>query len=239
MDNQNKYLLLARRAREENNAEDARKYYDIVRTEDPENAEAKFFYSYYRMMDGTKGEAYNNFISFCNGMGSTTSMIMGSDYSAEEKRAFFLSMANCLTNAYEIALSANSAIGGRNGMQIVDAYRATMNKLLSTIMVQYQDDEEMLITQYEFKKYEAERGGHYLKLKYELGDEIMSKYASMPGLVKFTLKMWKKCIETQQREYGTSAAKECAGFPAKYAEKIKKYEPNYVIPKKAGCISFG
>ena len=30
MENQNKYLLLARRAREENNVEDAKKYYDIV-----------------------------------------------------------------------------------------------------------------------------------------------------------------------------------------------------------------
>ena len=48
MEAQNKYLVLARRAREEGNAEDARRYYDILRTEDPDNAEAKFFYSYYR-----------------------------------------------------------------------------------------------------------------------------------------------------------------------------------------------
>ena len=42
-----KYLKLARTAREEDNSEDAKRYYDMVRTEDPENGEAKFFYAYY------------------------------------------------------------------------------------------------------------------------------------------------------------------------------------------------
>ena len=39
--------------------EEYKKYYDMVRTEDPDNVEAKFFYSYYRMFSDTQGHAYN------------------------------------------------------------------------------------------------------------------------------------------------------------------------------------
>ena len=56
-----KYLNLARRAREENNAEDAKKFYDMVRIEDPENYEARFFYSYYTLWSGRKMDAVSNY----------------------------------------------------------------------------------------------------------------------------------------------------------------------------------
>ncbi len=56
-----KYLNLARRAREEGNAEDAKKFYDMVRIEEPENFEARFYYPYYNFVGGTKGEANASF----------------------------------------------------------------------------------------------------------------------------------------------------------------------------------
>ena len=37
MENTEKYLTLARRAREDDNVEDARKFYDMVRTENPDD----------------------------------------------------------------------------------------------------------------------------------------------------------------------------------------------------------
>lgn len=83
--NENKYLKLARRAREENNTEDAKKYYDMVRTENPDNTEARFFYSYYRLWDGTKGEAYGKFIDFLNVVIPVVKSVAGSDASDEEK----------------------------------------------------------------------------------------------------------------------------------------------------------
>ena len=61
-----KYLKLARRAKDENNSEDAKKYYDMARTEDPDNIEARFFYPYYRLWDSKKGDWYTSYIDFIN-----------------------------------------------------------------------------------------------------------------------------------------------------------------------------
>lgn len=63
---ESKYLKLAQRAREENNAEDAKKYYDMVRMENPDNCEARFFYPIYKLWDGKKGEWASNFLILCN-----------------------------------------------------------------------------------------------------------------------------------------------------------------------------
>ena len=245
MENQNKYLLLARRAREEDNAEDAKKYYDIVRTEDPDNVEAKFFYSYYRMFSDTKGHAYNNFINFCKGIKSTLNMVMSSTDSESEKKKFILTVITCLEETYNSAKSANSDIGGNNGASIMSTYRATMTELFSTIMVKYGNDVDMLLASYKFREFEAdcEWFSHGHMMKYKLGDEIESKYSSEPKLMAFALKVWKDSIAKQQHAWGTPAAKECPGYPEKYAEKIKKYEPAYQMPARTqsqiGCIKFG
>ncbi len=74
---------------------------------------------------------------------------------------------------------------------------------------------------------------------YCLGDYIEKEYSTNEELMKKAVSYWKHSIEFQQKYYNTPAAKEHAGYPEKYAAKIKKYEPAYVIPKKAGCVSFG
>ena len=61
----NKYLKLARQAREEDNTEDAKKFYDMARTEDPENVEAKFFYAYYNLEDAINRDVPNKFSDYC------------------------------------------------------------------------------------------------------------------------------------------------------------------------------
>ena len=244
MENQNKYLLLARRAREEDNAEDAKKYYDMVRTEDPDNVEAKFFYSYYRMFSDTQGHAFSNFVNFCKGIKSTVAMVMRSDDSEADKKAFLLTIINCLKETYDSAISANKNIGGSNGREIMSTYRTTNTEMFSTIMGKYGDDVDILLAYYNFKEYEIRFDSmHSHMLKYKLGDEIESKYSSEPKLMAFALKVWKDNIAKQQYEWGTSAAKECPGYPEKYAEKIKKYDPAYQMPavtrSQVGCIKFG
>lgn len=239
----NKYLLLARRAREENNAEDAKKYYDMVRTEDPDNAEAKFFYSYYRMFSDTQGHAYDNFSNFCSGIKSTVAMILASNDSLEEKTAFFKTIIECAKTARESASRANIAIGGSNGGAIVRTYRIAMNELFAAIIVECRNDIDILFAYYEFKVYEADRDSkHGYMTKYTLADEIESKFPSEPKLMAFALKLWKDTIASQQKYYGGTAAQECLGYPEKYAEKVKKYEPDYQMPPKAqgrGCITIG
>lgn len=60
-ESEQKYLKLARTARDEDNSEDAKRYYDMVRTENPENGEAKVFYQIYTFWESKKGESENRF----------------------------------------------------------------------------------------------------------------------------------------------------------------------------------
>ena len=80
-----KYLKLARTAREEGNTEDAKRYYDMVRTDDPENGEAKFFFAYYSLYEGTNGEIPRRFSNLCAGLKSSITLVKESDADEAEK----------------------------------------------------------------------------------------------------------------------------------------------------------
>ena len=80
-----KYLKLARSAREGNDTEDAKKYYDLVRTEDPDNAEASFYYLYYRLWDGMKKDWKNNYFTLADRVPSVIKMVANSDQTDGEK----------------------------------------------------------------------------------------------------------------------------------------------------------
>ena len=90
---ENKYLKAAKIAREENNTADAKRYYEMVKMDDPENAEAKFFYAYYTITEGTKGEAYDNYVTFINTIGPSVKAIARSDMSDAEKQELLADMA--------------------------------------------------------------------------------------------------------------------------------------------------
>lgn len=62
----NKYLKLARQAREEDNTEDAKRFYDIIRVENPEDGEARYFYAYYALFEGKISEIKTRFENVCN-----------------------------------------------------------------------------------------------------------------------------------------------------------------------------
>lgn len=74
---------------------------------------------------------------------------------------------------------------------------------------------------------------------YRIGDAFEKYFSDNKNVMKQVASFWKQSIEFQQTNFAHPDAKDCKGFPEKYAKKVKKYEPAYVMPKKAGCISFG
>ena len=74
-----KYLRLAREARAENNSEDAKRYYDMVRTENPDNGEAKFFYGLYSLYEGKNIEIAKRFANLCNIVIPSVNKVVSSD----------------------------------------------------------------------------------------------------------------------------------------------------------------
>ena len=79
-----KLLVLARRAREDNNSENAEKYYGMVLQQDPNNWEAAFFQVYYQAMQCRIMNISSAAISVANSIDSTMKLI--SEISDEKER---------------------------------------------------------------------------------------------------------------------------------------------------------
>lgn len=70
-----KALVLARRARENDNSENAQNFYGIVMQEDPDNWEASFFYAYYQATQCTMANISVAANTFKNGLDSSLRLI--------------------------------------------------------------------------------------------------------------------------------------------------------------------
>ncbi len=205
MSSDTKYLSLARTAREEENTADAAKYYDMVKVEDPNNAEAKFFSSYYAYWNATKGESCSKFNSFCKVVPSAVKLLVqnGDFYDVKLLEDFYFSAKDMPVVAHNVQ---------------VELWQNAPDSEKS----RYDKD----------KKYCGKIGTEML---YALGDAIESGVASNKEAMKVAVKAWKKGVELNQKwpYYGIDK-----GLVSKYAAKIQKYDSSYVVPKKAGCISF-
>ena len=95
----------------------------------------------------------------------------------------------------------------------------------------HKGDEETLLKMLDGAFY-----GMHVNSGYLLGDYIEQEHSSNEKLMKKAIAFWKHSIEFQQKYPNDYHAGDCKGFPVKYAEKIRKYEPEYVMPKKAGCM---
>ncbi len=108
--------------------------------------------------------------------------------------------------------------------------KATAYDILSTVVSEFKDDEEGLFEVFKGLNPNCSMG-------YILGDYIEENYSSNKELMNKAIVLWKHMIDYQQKCYNAPALKEYKGYPKKYAAKIRKYEPTYVMPKKAGCLS--
>lgn len=69
---------------------------------------------------------------------------------------------------------------------------------------------------------------------YWTGNAIERNFGSKPDFMKTACKLWKEGVKLQRQFYAYTYNDNKA---EDYAEKIKKVEPDYEMPKKAGCIS--
>ena len=195
-----KYLELARRAREENNTEDAKKYYDMARTENPDNTEARFFYPYYRLWESTKGAWYTAYIDFCN---SAINIIksLGKDDEALVPVIF----------------------------EAVKTLPASASKVQADLVNAAPNGGK---AQYSNQWKHCQRIG--VEFLYKMGDALEKNFAGT-NAAKYAVEAWKQGV-TYHRQWPYCGADKTA--VDKYFEKITKTEPDFVLPKKAGCITF-
>ena len=205
-----KYLRLARTARAESNTEDAKRYYDMVRTDDPENGEAKFFFAFYALYEGKNGEIPKRFSNLCAGLKASIKLVKDSDIDESEK----LSTIGEILDAFiPEAWSLNRYMNNKNretkvGDSYVKVFEASQISSVS---------KEGLAT-----------------LK-DIGDFIASIYSTSPEGMNLAAKAWKEYVSLAQKWYAYAPK----GDAEIYAAKIQKVDPSYEMPKKAGCISIG
>lgn len=203
----NKYLKLAREARNEDNGEDAKRYYDMVRTEDPENGEAKFFYQYYCLYEGKNGEIANRFANLCKVLVSSVAKVALSEDSDDEKMEVIEAMTDTFT-----PLTWN------------------LNRYMNKLTVGSGSDRQRVLSNNDIISV-CKNG---MQGCYNFGDAIEKNFTGNSRAMKSACKVWKEAISLQQKWYAYGRKED----PENYAAKVKKFEPDYEMPKKAGCISF-
>ena len=202
---ENKYLTLARRAREEDNKEDAKTYYQMLKTEEPDNGEARFFAPYYDLLTSTKGETYNKFVNFCKAMAPVVKSVAGSADAEEEKVALLKAIYYAFENLPIMMHNIQADLWGT----APDSKKPVYN---------------------EQRKHVGKAGTEAF---YAYGDAIAAAFTT-PSAKEVALLAWKKAVELQQKwpYYKIQNNVE------EYVAKIQAIDPTYVLPKKAGCISF-
>jgi hypothetical protein len=206
---ESKNLRLARQARAENNTEDAKTFYNKVREEDPENGEAKYFYAYYSMYEGKNGEIPTKFANLCKTLTSSINFIMESAVSKEEK---IQSISEIVNSFVPETWSLNRYMNSKNReTKVGDSY----------------------VKVFDFSAITSVCKNGMASIK-ELGDKVEKLFIADAECQKLAVIAWKEYVSLSQKWYSWAVK----GDAEIYAEKIKKIEPSYEMPKKAGCISF-
>ncbi len=105
----NNILTLAKRAKKENNGAEAQKYFEMALLEDPNNWEASFFSSYYKLSnvsDNAMGPALNGFFQRAN---TTLEFILSSQVDPD----FEDNMIEVIATACEISSSVHRYVSSR------------------------------------------------------------------------------------------------------------------------------
>ena len=205
----NKYLTLARQARADNNSEDAKTYYNKVREENPEDGEAKFFYAYYALYEGKNGEIPQRFGNVCQAVFSAIKMVNASDMPVADQ---YETISEIVDAFVPMTWSLNRYMNNKNReTKVGDSYVKVF-------------EQSVIVSS-------CKKGMFAIR---DLGNELEAMYGGDAGAMAIALVAWKEYVSLAQKWYA---------YPPKgeaeiYAEKIKKIEPSYEMPKKAGCISF-
>ena len=206
---QSNYLQLARQAKAEDNSEDAKQYYNKVREENPESGEAKFFYAYYSLYEGTNKELPRRFVNLCSVVIPSVKLEKNSSQPKEEQLKSIEEIINAFVPE---TWSENIYMNKKNHeTKIGDSY------------VKIFDNSQITTC-----------GKTGMETIRNLGNEVASLYGDDAEAKRLAVIAWKEYVSLAQKWFAWAPK----GEAEIYAEKIKQVDPTYEMPKKAGCISF-
>lgn len=166
-DETEKLLVLARRARDDNNSENAEKYYDLVLQEDPNNWEAAFFQVYYQSMQCKIINISNAAYAVANNIDSTMKLISSMQDEEEKENAintvvaYSIGIAGMLAGAARSHYNQYSTVEGAMGecSERVVAAESIYSMLEKSIKSYLSDNKEkLLFVQKQYNTYVSDYG---------------------------------------------------------------------------------
>lgn len=202
---------IARRAKDDENSENAAKYYDMILVKDPTSWEAAFYVVYYKAMSCKIAQIRSAGQSVNNCLNSVLNLIKEYVTDKEEQKKAYTEVA---TRVVMITTLLNSSS--------VNHYNGIDYQIRSKYLQEYLDN-----------RFAA------LKCIYALGDLLESMFGTDPEANKLSVTAWEDGISWHLTMVCDLADKEGnRNTINKYAEKVKKYKPEYVMPqesKNGGC----
>ena len=187
-----KLLVLARRAREDNNSENAEKYYGMVLQDDPNNWEAAFFQVYYQSMQCKIMNISSAAYAIANNVDSTMKIISELTDETEKNNAidtvirYSQSIASMLTSAaishYRQHCQANGVFG--ECCDRVIAAESIHEMLEKTLKKYFSDDNDRLLKVLKAENSFISTNGRFFNATYRtnettrLSNEIKEKDSS-------------------------------------------------------------
>ena len=122
-------LILARRAKESNDFQNGKIYYDQILVKQPSNWEAAFYSIYFAALSTTLGQLENNAINMANGIDTVAKLIL--DLPDDQKLTAISEVKSAMINLYNKYLDGarQKATGYRSAQPIFDV----LNKALTAI----------------------------------------------------------------------------------------------------------
>ena len=204
---------IARRAKHDENSENAAKYYDMILVKDPTSWEAAFYVVYYKAMSCRIAQIESAAYSVQRCINSVLNLIKDNVVDKEEQKKAYAEVA---IRVVAVSTMLNSA--------------AVRNYKNIDSQIQNRYLQEML-----------DRRLATVKTLYTLGNTLDSLFGNDKEAIELSVNAWEEAVSIhvvlirffQDQEGHRNTVN-------KYGEKIKKYKPEYVVPqdiyaKKSGC----
>ena len=201
---------IARRAKDENNGENAAKYYDMILVKDPTSWEASFYVVYFKAMECKIAQIQSAAISVRNCVNTVLKLIRQNVYDKDEQ----------IKAVYEITMRCIVI-----SSMLYEAAKKHYNDIDSSIKSEY--NQEMI-----------DRCWSAFGILYDLGDSIDSIFIDYPELHPTSVEAWKLGIELHNSLMIHLSQKEAnKNRILNYVSKIQKYDPSYSAPSinTGGC----
>lgn len=198
---------IARRAKDDNNGENAAKYYDMILVKDPSSWEATFYVVYFKAMEYKIAQIQSAGASVANCIHTVLKLIKDNISDKEEQKKAYTEVADrVMIIAIMLYNDAKNHYDGID-IQIRDRYfQKWINNAFSA-----------------------------MTCLYTLGDNLELLFGTEPDANTLSVSAWKQGVIWHQALIGSLEFKEGERYTVyQYTSKINKYDNTYTAPQESG-----